>query len=250
MTKKILGDTKERYSFSKLSSFNTCKYGYKLTYIDHVKGIGNCFSSYGSEVHSIMERYAKGEIELWDLSDIFEWEFESAVPENFPSTKFCPDMRKLYYEQGVDFLKNFPGYDNCKILEVESAFDHDIDDWTFNGIIDLVLEDKDGNLIIQDYKSKSSFKSKIEQAEYARQLYLYSLHIREKYGKDPDILRFFLFRKNSIIDIKFDPRGVEEALSWARETVRAIRECWDYPPTCEEFYGENLCNHREHCDYK
>lgn len=250
MTKKILGDTKERYSFSKLSSFNTCKYGYKLTYIDHVKGIGNCFSSYGSEVHSIMERYAKGEIELWDLSDVFEWEFDAAVPEKFPSLQFCPDMRKLYYEQGVTFLQNFPGYDDCNIMEVEESFDYDIDDWTFTGIIDLVFEDKDGRLIIQDYKSKSSFKSKREQAEYARQLYLYSMHISKKFGRNPDILRFFLFRKNTIVDIKFDPRGVQEALSWARETVRAIRECWDYPPTCESFYGENLCNHREHCVFK
>ena len=128
-----------------------------------------------------MERYANGEIELWDLADVYEWEFDAAVPEEFPPSDFCKDkngkkitMRELYYQQGLDFLKNFPGYDELKILEVESNFDIEIDDWIFTGVIDLVLEDKDGNLIIQDYKSKSSFKSKKEQAEYARQLYLYS----------------------------------------------------------------------------
>ena len=83
-----------------------------MTYIDHKKGIGNCFSSYGLEVHSIMERYAKGELTLWDLVGIYEWEFDAAVPEKFPSTKYCKDMRKLYYDQGLEYLKNFAGYDD------------------------------------------------------------------------------------------------------------------------------------------
>ena len=133
-------------------------------------------------------RYAKGELTLWDLVGIYEWEFDAAVPEKFPSTKYCKDMRKLYYDQGLEYLKNFAGYDDRKILEVESQFDYEIDDWTFNGVIDLVFEDKDGKLIIQDYKSKSSFKNKREQAEYARQLYLYALFVKKKYGRYPDIL--------------------------------------------------------------
>lgn len=90
-----------------------------------------------------MERYAKGELTLWDLVGIYEWEFDAAVPEKFPSTKYCKDMRKLYYDQGLEYLKNFAGYDDRKILEVESQFDYEIDDWTFNGVIDLVFEDKD-----------------------------------------------------------------------------------------------------------
>ncbi len=242
-------EKKERYSFSKLSSFHTCKYMYKLTYIDHKKGVGNCFSSYGSEVHSLMERYAKGEIELWDLADVYEWEFDSAVPEPFPDSTFCKDMRGLYYEQGLNFLKNFAGYSDRKILEVESNFECEIDDWAFNGIIDLVYE-KDGKLVIQDYKSKSSFKNKKEQAEYARQLYLYSLHIKEKYGKYPDTLKFMLFRKDKPIEIPFKIEDLEEAVNWAKQTVKEIRECWDFSPSCDEFFGSYLCNHREHCDVK
>ena len=185
-----------------------------------------------------------------DLVGIYEWEFDAAVPEKFPSTKYCKDMRKLYYDQGLEYLKNFAGYDDRKILEVESQFDYEIDDWTFNGVIDLVFEDKDGKLIIQDYKSKSSFKNKREQAEYARQLYLYALFVKKKYGRYPDILRFMMFRKNMSIDIPFNESDLNEALSWARETVKEIRECWDFTPTCDEFFSENLCNHREYCESK
>ena len=243
-------EKKERYSFSKLNSFHTCKYGYKLTYIDHKKGIGNCFSSYGTEVHSLMERYAKGEINLWDLADTYEWEFDAAVPEPFPKSSFCKNMKELYYKQGLEFLKNFPGYADREILEVEDSFDLSIDDWVFNGVIDLVYRDNDGNLVIQDYKSKSSFKSKKEKAEYARQLYLYALHVKEKYGEFPKTLRFLMFRKNHIEDVPFDIKGLEEALTWARNTVQEIRDCWDFAPNCDEFFSQNLCNHREYCDNK
>lgn len=221
-----------------------------MTYVEHKKGIGNCFSSYGCEVHSLMERYAKGEIALWDLPSLYEWEFDSAVPEPFPSSSFCKNMRELYYLQGLEYLKNFAGYDDRKILGVEEKFDLDIDDWVFNGVIDLVYEDKDGRLVIQDYKSKSSFKNKREQAEYARQLYLYSLHVKEKYGRYPELLQFSMFRKNTVIEIPFNVDDLNEAVNWAKETVKEIRECWDFAPNCDLFFSENLCNHREYCDCK
>ena len=108
----------------------------------------------------------------------------------------------------------------------------------------------DEDIPIQDYKSKSSFKNKREQAEYARQLYLYALFVKKKYGRYPDILRFMMFRKNMSIDIPFNESDLNEALSWARETVKEIRECWDFTPTCDEFFSENLCNHREYCESK
>lgn len=239
----------ERYSFSKLSSWWTCPYGYKLKYIDHKVGIGNAFSSYGSLVHSIMERYAKGEIELWDLSSVYEWEFETAVPEKFPYNKYVV-LRNSYYKQGLDFLRSFSGYDGYKILGVEESFELKFNDWLFVGVIDLIFEDEGGRLIIRDYKSKAAFKDDKERAKYARQLYLYSLYIKEKYGRFPDELQFLMFRKQQVIKVPFDEEALKGACAWAEDTVKIIREAFDYPPSCEEFYGENLCNHREYCEFK
>lgn len=242
-------NVKERYSFSKLSSFHTCKYGYKLTYIDKQKGIGNAFASYGTEIHSLMERYAKGEIELWDLASTFEWEFDAAVPEKFPWNKYV-DLHDSYYKQGIDFLNSFSGYEGLQLLGVEDDFDLEIDDWIFNGIVDLIFIDKDGKLIIRDYKSKASFKNAEEQKEYARQLYLYAMHVKDKFGKYPDELQFLMFRKQKTVKIPFDLDALNEAVAWAKDTVKEIRECFDYPPSCDDFYSKNLCNHREYCDLK
>ena len=241
---------KERYSFSRLTTFLTCKYGYSLRYLEHQKGIGNAFSSYGTLLHSILERYSRGEIGLWDLTDVYEQEFKTAVPEPFPNTKFCPDMRKLYYDQGLEFLQNFGGHPGAKLLEIETEFDIDIDDWVFNGVVDLVLVEEGDKLIIEDYKSKSSFKSKAEQFEYARQLYLYAEFVKRKHGRYPDSLRFVLFRKQKQVVIPFKEKDLEEAISWARNTVAAIRECFDYTPSPDPFFCQQLCNHRDTCEYK
>lgn len=243
------GKSLEQYSFSKLSTWWTCPYGYKLKYIDHKLGIGNAFSSFGTLVHSIMERYAKGELELWDLPSVYEWEFETTVPEKFPWNKYV-NLRNSYYDQGLAFLKTFQGYEKYKLLGIEDEFKLQIDDWIFVGIIDLVFEDEDGRLIIRDYKSKASFKDEKEQSKYARQLYLYSLYVKEKYGRYPDELQFLMFRKQNTVKIPFNQDELNEAVKWTTDTVRIIRETFDYPPTCESFYGDNLCNHREYCDLK
>ena len=214
------------------------------------KGEGNCYSSYGSLMHSILERYAKGEIALNELVDTFEWEFESAIQEPFPTKLFGKkyDMKGNYYKQGVEFLKNFKGYSDCNILGVEKSFDVPIDDWTFTGIADLIFEDSSSTLVVQDYKSKAGFSSKSEKAKYARQPYLYSMWVKEEYGKYPDVLRFLMFRKNITIDIPFDETAFKEAVGWAKDTVSEIRSCWSYEPTCDSFYGNSLCNHRSYCE--
>lgn len=194
-----------------------------------------------------MEQYAKGEAELWDLPQMYEWQFDTAVPEKFPYNKFV-NLRESYYSQGLHFLKTFEGYENITILGVEEEFAISIDDWQFNGVIDLVFQDADGRLIIRDYKSKASFKNEDEKHKYARQLYLYSLYVKEKYGRYPDELQFLMFRKQKEpVRVPFDFENLNEALRWAKDTVSIIRNAFDYPAQCEDFYGENLCNHREYC---
>lgn len=241
---------KEKYSFSKLSTFHTCKYGYKLTYIDHIKGAENAFALYGSLVHSIMERYAKKELELWDLAKVFEKEFDTEITMPFPDSQYCKNMRDLYYKQGLDFLNTFPGYEKYKILEVETEFELPIDDWIFTGIMDLLYEDENGDLVLLDYKSKSGFKNKEEKHKYARQLYLYCLYVKQKYGKYPDKMIFWTFRKKIQIEIPFVEFDLLEALQWAKFTVKQIRECENFTPSCDEFFGNELCNHRKHCKLK
>lgn len=241
----------ERYSFSKLSAWWQCPYAFYQRYILGKQGIGNAFSSYGTLVHSILERYAKGELELWNLSSVFEWEFDNAIPYKFPRNKYT-DLRESYYSQGVNFLSHFHGYESCEVLGVEQDFEIPIDDWKMIGFIDLIFIDERGRLVIRDYKSKAAFKNADEQHKYARQMYIYSLYIKEKYGRFPDVLQFLMFRKQKTVEIKFSEPDFDESIEWAKNTVRVIRDALSYPPVskdCDDFFSQNLCNHREYCEY-
>ncbi|MCR5225548.1 MAG: PD-(D/E)XK nuclease family protein [Alphaproteobacteria bacterium] len=242
---------KETYSFSKLNLFCTCPYAYKLRYINKVNGKTNAFAQYGTEVHSIMERYSKGVLTLFELVNTYDDEYKSAITEPFP--EFFMDLATLYYNQGKEFLEQFQGYSEYEIMGVEQNFDIDLGEFIFTGIIDLVLKDKDNNLIILDYKSKSGFKSKKEQAEYARQLYLYSLYVKKKYGSYPSKLIFMMFRKQKRIEIDFNEKSLQEAIDWCKTVVKKINAAttlgdFGFPPVCEAFYCNNLCDGREHCD--
>lgn len=170
---------KERYSFSQLSCFETCKYCFYNQYIEHHKGVGNAFSSYGTLLHSLMERYAKGVLRHDELLDRYELEYPSVVVEKFPKMP-NPKIKlaEIYYEQGRAFFSSVEPFKDMEILGAELEFEMPIDDWTFNGVIDLVYRDKNGDIVLRDYKSKSKFKSKAELHKYARQLYLYSQYIK------------------------------------------------------------------------
>lgn len=246
---KVTAVNTETYSFSKLSSFHQCKYQYYLTYIEKRKGEENAFSQYGTFVHSILERHAKGELGAWELLDAYTDGYEAAVTKPFPPNQYA-DLKESYYRDGYEFLKNFDGLDDLKILGTEVRFKEPLDDFVYTGVIDLIYQAHDGGIVVRDWKSKAKFANKKEQAEYARQPLSYGLYIINKYQQPPNLLQFFMFRKSNIIDIPFKQTEYEAALKWIRDSVTSIRSCKEYPAALDEFFCSNLCDFRNTCPFK
>ena len=242
----------EKYSFSKLSSFRQCPLQYWYTYITHEQREGNAFAQYGSFVHSLLERWGKDELAVYELLDEYENGFFDSVTQEFPPNKYT-DLERKYYDDGAQFLTNFEGVDAEKTLGVEEHFEipmkatDDRDDFAIRGFIDLIYIDSKGRLVVHDWKSKAKFKSPDEQKEYARQLYIYSLYIKQKYGKYPDLLRFHMFRNRKNIDIKFNENDLNEAIKWVQETVKEIRDCNEFESRPDDFYCQYLCDMRLKC---
>lgn len=232
------------YSYSRLSSFETCPYGWFLSYIMHSEGEGNVFADYGTMIHSIMERYTKGELPLWELCDTYDREF-SELGE-FPPNKFV-DMRKSYHDGGMKYLSEFEGYDGYKILACERWFSICMGGFTYRGIIDLLLQDEYGNIILVDYKSKSGFSSKKERDKYLRQLYTYCVWVAKRYGRFPDILRLELIR-GTPVDVVFDEKAYRSAIKWIYDTVKEIESAWVFEPKPNKWYCSELCDHRSSCE--
>lgn len=186
---------------------------------------------------------------VYELLDVYQDEYEKNVTLPFPPNRYV-DLDESYYGDGYEFLKNFDGLDDFDIQGIELRFVEPLDDFEYTGVIDLVYKDEDSNLVVQDWKSKAKFANKKERAVYARQPFSYALHIKHKFNQDPNILRFFMFRKQNIVDIPFTENGYEEALGWIRSSVKEIKECKEWSATPDPFFCANLCDHRETCQHR
>lgn len=233
------------WSFSRLNSFHGCKHAWYRSYILKERGEGNSFAEYGLLVHAIFEAYAKGDLEVYELVNEFEKQYDSKVWD-FPPNKYV-DLSESYKNQGIEYFTNFDGFDDYKIIGIEKKIEFKIDDYKFIGYVDSLLEDKNNNLIIQDYKSKAKFKSKKEKKEYARQLYIYAIPIIDEYKKYPSKLIFNMFRKNEIVEIPFNKKDLEEARKWVLDTIEMISKEKKFEAKVDSFMCSQLCNHRFQC---
>ena len=63
------------YSFSRLNSFFTCPYEWHRVYIDCCDKENSAMAQYGTLMHEILEKYAKGELSVFELSTYYEDHF-------------------------------------------------------------------------------------------------------------------------------------------------------------------------------
>jgi ATP-dependent exoDNAse (exonuclease V) beta subunit len=239
-TKKV-----QRWSYSRVGSFKTCPRLYELQYIHKVRGEDNAFSQYGQMVHEILEKYAMGELKLKDLLGAYDDGFSTMVTKQFPESFM--DLAMKYYKDGEKFFKGFTGFKD-ETIAIETRLDFiikrpdGIDDINFVGIIDRLS--KDGEFyVINDYKSKGRFKSKQEQADYFKQLYMYAIVYKEQAGiaDDKMWLKLNLFRLQQEFKEEYDSVKAEQVKKDFIDMVDLINRTTDYPPKTDRFFCTNLC---------
>ena len=211
-------------------------------------GEDNIFASYGILVHSILERYAKGELQKKDLVDEFKNSFELEISE--PIMMYGRDLTESYLEKGIIFFSNFEGFWGLNPIEAEHRFEVPLGHSTFVGVIDLIATNDTDDIIIIDHKSSSKF-SKKELKEKSKQLYLYATEVYEKYGKFPKELWFNHFKNDYIEKIKFNIEDYRESVNWALDTIDKIESCLEFNPNnSDKFYCGYLCDYRNNCEHK
>ena len=248
------------WSFSRLNSFYTCPYEFRLHYIDCNKSENGFFGEYGSLIHKILEKYEKGELSLFELNDYYEEHFSENVPHDAPPNKYV-DIKQSYYEKGLDYFNNIDlDLDKYEVLGVEKEVRFQIAGKDFVGYIDLLLKEKEtGKIIILDHKSasikilKNGKVSKSDQEhvrEFIRQLCLYAIPIIEEYGH-VDELWWNLFKDKNWLKMPFNKGDYDEAIKWAEDTLTLIENEKNWFPNPDSYYCNFLCGQRNHaCEYK
>lgn len=251
-----------RWSFSRLNSFDTgCRYEWYRHYIECERSKQGFYGAGGGFAHSVLEKYAKGELDVWDLPIYFEEHFAGEVPYDAPPNKY-KDLRQDWFDRVLDYFNNIDlPIDEYNVLGVEKRIDFDVEGYPFIGFIDLLLKDpNDGKLILCDHKSSTIKKlksGKISKSDeehflaFKRQQYLYCKPIIEQYGEDCiKELWWNMFKDHDWIKIPFDQKEYEEAQIWAIDTIHRIEKEVEWLPSPDMWYCNFLCGQSDCCPYK
>lgn len=243
------------WSYSRIDSFNTCRYKWFLHYIDDPEGKNAqpmFYASYGSFMHKIIEDYYKGKIKKENLVTEFLLNYQDEVQGKRPMEKIAQN----YINYGIEYLTNFKEFP-YEMVDVEKEVHFTLNGNKFIGFIDFVGM-KDGDIYIVDNKSRElkprskrnpPTKKDEELDEMLKQLYLYSQAVYEIYGKYPKALCFNCFRNQVFIEEPFIMEEFEKAVKWATESIEEIKNTDDFYPNVEYFFCHNLCEYYPECVY-
>lgn len=210
------------------------------------------FSDYGALMHRAIEMRLNGKLSDGDLVPYYLSNFRREVRGRAPTRT----VFKSYFEQGLQYLShmNFP---YPAPVGVEKRVDFFIGGKPFTGIIDCVAE-QGGSPIILDHKSRSlkprssrkrPTKSDGELDAYLRQLYLYSVPVRDQFDTYPGRLEFNCFRTGQLISEPFLEDAFEKTKEWALQMVEQITENDDWRPDMDYWKCRFLCDLNHHCEY-
>ena len=252
-----------RYSYSQLSSFSECPFGYYLKHIEGVPDQSNGFAEQGTLIHDILDKWAKKELKKEDMAAEYERRYGDEVVTSFPRILTAKGYTEKTYLQGLDYFKNFDGFPGYEVVSAEEEFNMplrltDGTERPFIAFVDLVLRDEfTGGLVVMDHKSKSWAEFRRHRDEMYKQQYLYSYFVHEKYGEWPYLLAFNLFKAEAKKDEReFSMDEFNQTMQWATDAIHQIEsydvldwmQCKEQKtPGKPDMYCGWICSSRTNC---
>ena len=246
------------WSYSRIGSFNQCPYQFLMHYIygEHEKPM--FFSDYGSFMHELIAEHLESGTPSDDLVIKFLKDFRKSVKGEAPNEKIF----EKYFDRGAEYLSQIDtDLERWKPLAIEERYNFSLGGRKFVGIVDMVCETDDGDLVILDHKShqlkprsgrKKPTKGDAELDEYLRQLYLYCIPVKQKFGRFPKWLVFNCFRnddKTRFIIEPFDEERFEEAKRWALDSIERIRQEEEWSADAEYWKCHHICGLSDQCEF-
>jgi hypothetical protein len=243
-----------KFSYSSVNTYNTCPYGFKLTYIDYEDRSQNWYADFGSFVHLVMEKYFGGELEPFELAKFFEDNFGTI---SSPPPPYPPGIADKYYARCLEFFENFEfDKSDYEIIGIEDALET-----TFQGIKlvvkpDLILHNKKtGENILLDYKTSDPFKNgkpdKKKIGDYWKQLYLYAYFIWNIKNIEINKMKLWFIRVGRTEEETFDPVKAQEIIDWFVGEIGKIKKEDVWKANNEnKFFCQMLCSVSKFCPHK
>lgn len=245
------------YSHSRLSTFEQCKYKYKLKYIYKIPSpIKKSIEAHlGECVHDALEWMYNNIIagKTPELDEVIERYSNTWYEKDSEDINIVRNLPKQdYFDKGVKFiidyyLKNQPFDDGTVETEKKvwinlgEGFPHKV-----IGYIDRLVYNKEkGEYEVHDYKTANTLPNK-EKFENDRQLALYSIAVKELYGQDkPVTLTWHYLNYNMKIFSKRTDEQLDKLKRETRELIRKIEETREFPPTKTVLC--DWCEYKQYC---
>lgn len=247
-----------RYSYSSVTTYETCRYGFKLTYIDSVPRIDNYYSDYGKLTHDCLEKYFTYELDAFELSDYYREQYPKVVKGDLPMGD--PEKYRL---DGQNFFDNFSmDRDLYDVLLTEGKVDFSIDDIMITAKPDLVLREKaTGITSMYDFKTAVPFRTdKYTGKEtkdtkkingYYKQMFLYTYALRMHNKMPIDKITLLFTRLNREVTIDWNTIEEMKTIFWLTDTIKQIKEDNQFQyNNSNPFFCNNLCSVRNFCEYR
>lgn len=172
------------WSWSKVNCFATSPYEYFLKYILHEKeDRQDCiYTTTGSLCHDILEKYYTGQVCYDNMINLFKsgWVMAHDVAQLKFDRNDEEKNEKIgnkYHKNLIHFFQNHTTIDSSPM--VEQFVKIKINGNLFQGYIDCVFKDEDGNIHIVDFKSSSIYKGAKAEKECG-QLVLYAIGVSQQ----------------------------------------------------------------------
>ena len=220
---------------SRASQFKTCPQQFKYANVDKLKEPTNEVQAKGTTVHQALEDLfdlPQDERSIEKLHNLFRdaWTKVRGTDEHHNLFSSVEEER----DWGIDGLKLLNNYMTIEDpttfnpLERERWVRGSIEDLNLRGILDRMDRNRNGELIIVDYKSGKAPMAKYKEPRFFA-LKLYALLIKEELGEMPAELKLIYLKNSTIHTLKIN----EEDLNTAR---KEILEIWS---NIKKAYKEN-----------
>jgi len=180
------------YSNSKINTFNNCQFEYYNTYVLKNRGIGNCYTEMGSEIHNNIENIYNGVSNKEDLKVNYNNKLAELeiLDIRFPNEK----IKASWVSDVNHFVENFNKMDTKMKTEELIVFQTD-DGEHFQGYIDAIVPSEKGKPYVNiiDWKTSSKFSGK-KLNEAGRQLLMYGLGLEQTTNYKVDKIMWFMVK--------------------------------------------------------
>ena len=232
-------------SYTQISLYQQCPWSYKLRYIDGLRPEEKWYFSFGTTMHSCVERFFKVSAPPPpSLEEMLQYYEENWLSQGYES----PQEEFRYKEYGKGILTRFweiHAPDFRMPVALERGFFLDIEGIKVRGFIDRVDKLDSGGLSIVDYKTNQELFT-ADHLENSLQLTIYQMAAEQTWGLPVEKLTLYHLRSNT--PCACPPRSKSQTDD-ARQLILDVAEniMQEKFPAMENQFCP--CDFAQHCPY-